>query len=285
MTENSHAITETAEHAAQHSAHAGAHHEPHELPNFIMLLAERFHESSILKFLHDWQNIFFSCVAILIISSVLLLTAGKKKLIPSGIQNFGEALVEGVENFVVGLMGEAGRKHVPFIGTLFFYILLMNFFGMIPFFKSPTAVWSTTIALAVIAVAYVQVSGIRALGFKKYFHHMAGSPPNAIAWTMGILLIFPLTLILEYLAVPLSLSLRLFANISSEDRLLYKFALINVDTNWLAMPLQIFANALVVLFSTIQAFIFTLLTSVYISILLPHEEHHEKHAEATVRSH
>lgn len=281
MTENSHAITGAVEHAA----HEAAHHEPHELPNFIMLLSERFHDSAVLKFLHDWENVFFSGIAIILVSFVLLFTAKKKKLIPSGIQNFGEALVEGVENFVVGMMGEGGRKHVPFLGTLFFYILLMNFFGMIPFFKSPTAVWSTTIALALIAVVYVQVAGIRALGIKSYFHHMAGSPPNTIAWVIGLLLIFPLTLILEYLAVPLSLSLRLFANISSEDRLLYKFALINVETNWLAFPLQLFANALVILFSTIQAFVFTLLTSVYIFTLMPHEEHHEEHAEVKAHSH
>ncbi len=285
MTENSHAINGAIEHAAHHAAHAGAHHEPHELPNFIMLLSERFHNNSVLKFLHDWENVFFSGIAIILVSFVLLFTAKKKKLIPEGLQNFGEALVEGVENFVVGMMGEAGRKHVPFLGTLFFYILIMNYCGMIPFLKAPTSVWSTTLAFSLIAVVYVQIAGIRALGVKSYFHHLAGSPPNAIAWTIGILLIFPLNLILEYMAVPLSLSLRLFANISSEDRLLYKFALINVDTNWLAFPLQLFANALALLFSAIQAFVFTLLTSVYIFTLMPHDEHHDEHTEATASSH
>lgn len=282
MSENTHAIADKI----QHVAHEAAHHEPHELPNFIALLSERFHDSTLLKFLHSWENVFFSSIAIILLSSTLLFAARKKSLIPSGLRNFAETLVEGVENFVVGMMGEAGRKHVPFLGTLFFYILIMNYCGMVPFLKSPTSVWSTTLAFALIAVVYVQVSGIRALGVKSYLHHMAGSPPNLIAWIIGVILIFPLSIILEYLAVPLSLSLRLFANISSEDRLLYKFAMINVDTNWLAFPLQLFANALALLFSAIQAFVFTLLTSVYIFTLMPHDNHHsEEHAEAAASSH
>ncbi len=274
-----------AEKLVHEAAQAETVHEAHELPNFLELLSEHFHHSSFFQFLHRWENLFFTLIAITLVSSVLLLAAKRKMLIPEGIRNLGEALVEGVENFVVGMMGEGGRKHVPFLGTLFFYILIMNYCGLFPLLKSPSSSWSTTLALALIAVVYIQVAGIRALGLKSYFHHIAGSPATLISWVIGVLLIFPLNLLLEYLAVPLSLSLRLFANISSEDRLLYKFAVMNVQSHWLAFPLQLFANSLSVLFSAIQAFVFALLTGVYIFTLMPHDEHHAEHSEETVSSH
>ena len=63
----------------------------------------------------------------------------KDNLIPEGLHNFVESIVEGFENFAVMIIGEKGRVHVPFIGTLFLYILCMNWSGLIPLSKSPTA--------------------------------------------------------------------------------------------------------------------------------------------------
>ncbi len=260
------------------AAHAAAAHEAHELPNFLTLLAEHFQDSSFFQFLHRWENLFFSGAILILISSLLIIAARRYTLIPGGFRNFAEALVEGIENFVVGILGEAGRKHVPFLGTLFLYILVMNYCGMIPLLKSPSSAWSTTLALATISVFYIHISGLRALGLKSYLHHITGSPSGAVAWIIGIVLIFPLTLILEYVAVPLSLSLRLFANISSEDRMLLNFAHLNVKffgfVTPLAFLLQLFANIMAVLFSTVQAFVFTLLTAVYIYTLMPHSDDH-----------
>jgi F-type H+-transporting ATPase subunit a len=82
--------------------------------------------------------------------------------------------------------------------------------------KSPTAAWSTTIALALTTMVYIQWTGIREQGFLHYLKHLAGNPTNLIGWFMVILML-PLNIILELGAVPFSLSLRLFANISSED--------------------------------------------------------------------
>lgn len=283
MTDNAHALLTTAGETAHDTAHAAvAHHAPHELPNFITLLSENFKDSAVLQFLHQWENLFFSGAILSLICFIFIKAARNYTVVPAGFRNFVEALVEGIENFVVSVMGENGRKHVPFLGTLFLYILIMNYCGMIPLLKAPSSAWSTTIALATISVFYIHIAGLRALGIKSYLHHIAGSPNNIIAWVIGILLIFPLNLVLEYMAVPLSLSLRLFANISSEDRMLLNFAQLNVQSYGLAFPLQLFANLMAVLFSTVQAFVFTLLTAVYIYTMSPHDEHHgEDHAPET----
>ncbi len=272
-----HGAVEHLEHAA-HSAHAA--HDAHELPNFVSFLKNHFPDAGWSNFLHQWENLLFAGIIGVILSLVFGIAAKKRAMRPeAGIANFIEAVVEGFENFVVSIMGDRGRQHVPFLGTLFVYILLMNWSGLVPFSKSPTASWNTTIALAVITVLYIHVSGIRALGLGHYLHHLAGSPKGVLPWVIGGILIFPLNIILELVAVPFSLSLRLFANISSEDSLLYSFAQLNAASNFVAIPLQVFANVLALLFSLIQAFVFTLLSTVYISLLMPHEEHHEeKHA-------
>jgi F-type H+-transporting ATPase subunit a len=248
-------------------------HAHHELPNFITFLNESFGDNVIVQFLHAWQNIFFSLVAASLLVFIFLKAAKLDEKIPGGLRNFIEVIVEGLENFVISITGEGGRKHVPFLGTLFMYILLMNWSGMVPFLKSPTAYWSITLALAILATLYIHISGIIALGIGGYLHHVAGSPKGFLPWVIGVIFIFPIMLILDWGALPFSLSLRLFANISSEDGLLYNFAQLNAQTNFLAMPLQIFANLLAIMFSLIQAFVFTLLTTVYISLFMPHDDH------------
>lgn len=260
-------------------AHETAHHEAHELPNFIAVLHQLFPEAGWSQFLHRWENVLFSLFAAGVVCFFALRAASKKSLVPEGLQNFAEALVEGIAGFVTGILGAHGTKHVPFLGTLFFYILLMNWLGLVPLMKSPTAVWSTTLATGIVTMVYVQVTGIREQGVFHYLKHLAGNPQNLF----GIILIplmLTLNLILELGAVPFSLSLRLFANISSEDRLLFNFAGLGVNSPFhIGIIFQLFGNCLAIVFSIIQAFVFMLLSTVYISLVLPHEEHHhDEHA-------
>ncbi len=264
----------TAVHEAAHHAAAG-HHEAHELPNFITVLHQLFPDTGWTAFLHKWENVIFSLFAAGIVSFFAIRAAGKKNLVPEGLQNFAEALVEGISGFVNGILGSHGEKHTPFLGTLFFYILIMNWSGLIPFMKSPTAAWSTTLAVGIITMVYVQITGIREQGVFHYLKHLAGNPQNLF----GIILIplmLTLNIILELGAVPFSLSLRLFANVSSEDRLLFNFAGLGVNSPFhIGIIFQLFGNCLALIFSIIQAFVFMLLSTVYISLVLPHEEHHE----------
>ncbi len=266
---------EAVEHVAQAAQHGEAHAE---LPNLITVLKSALPDSPFTHFLHEWENVFFSLIAALLISAIGIAAAKKKNLVPAGIQNFFEVVVEGIDGFVTGILGDRGREHVPFLGTIFLYVLLMNWSGLIPFMKSATASWSTTAALAIVVTVYVQLTGIRSQGLSHYIKHMAGNPSNMFGLVL-IPLMFVINLTIEFIAVPLSLSLRLFANVSSEDKLLFKFAELNVLFHGIPFLLQLFANILALAFSLVQAFVFMLLSTVYISLMLPHENH-EHGAEA-----
>ena len=268
-------MTDTA-HSAVHAEHQV--HEAHELPNFITLLHQHFPDNSVIGFLNQYQNIFFSIFAAALICFILIRAAQSKTLVPEGLRNFMEAIMEGIANFVTGILGEKhAPKHIPFVGTLFFYILFMNWGGLLPFWKSPTAAWSITFPLGLITILYVQITGIREQGLWRYLKHLAGNPATLVSFIL-LPLMLPLNIFLEVLAVPFSLSLRLFANISSEDRLLLKFAELNTFFAYKPFVFQLFANILVIVFSVIQAFVFMLLTTVYIALILPHDEQHG-HAE------
>lgn len=272
-----HLSGETAVATAHHAA--AAHHAPHEIPNLLTLLYKKFHGQPWADFIHQYEGLIYSLSILALVSFAFLFAAKKRKSwVPSaGLHNFMEAIVEGLEQFVLSVTGPKGRKHVPFIGTCFIYILLMNWSGLIPLGKSPTATWSVTLALALIAVAYIHINGLRELGLKNYILHLAGNPTSAVAWVIGIVLMLPLGIVLEYGAFTFSLSLRLFANISSEDRLLYSIA----NLGWFAWPLFIFAYALSILFSLIQALVFTLLTTVFINNFSSHEHEDHAHGAAT----
>ena len=264
------------------TAHAAEHAEGHELANFITILNNLFPDSSFVHFFHKWENVVFSLIAATLICVTAIRAARKQDVIPTGLRNFWEVIVEGIHAFVTGILGPRGEKYVPFLGTLFVYILLMNWSGLFPLMKSATSAWSTTIALALATTAYIQFIGIKEQGPIHYLQHMAGNPSNLF----GVILI-PLMLVInlsvEFVAVPLSLSLRLFANVSSEDRLLFKFAELNVLFKGIPFFFQLFANVLAIAFSIVQAFVFMLLSTVYISLVLPHDDH--GHEESTAHAH
>ena len=276
-------VHETA-HAASHGAPHAAH-EMHELPNWITLLGEKFPHNPFVHFLHQWENVVFTVSIALIISFVAISAARKKSLIPEGAQNFCEAVVEGLEGFVTGILGSHGKKHVPYLGTMFLFILLNNWLGLFPFMKSATSAWSTTLAIALTTMVYVQITGVREQGLKHYIFHLMGNPQGIIGFAV-VPLMLVLNIILEFGAVPFSLSLRLFANISSEDRLLLNFAQLALSSDFLAFPFQLFANLLAIIFSLVQAFVFMLLSTVYIALVLPHEDHgHEEHPQTLSHAH
>lgn len=274
-----HAILGEVEKISHSAAAHAKHHEPHELPNLISLLHEHFPKSGFVDFLHQWENLLFAGLVAVFISVVAVRAARKQRLVPEGIENFCEGIVEVIEGFVTGILGKRGYQHIPFLGTLFIYILLMNWSGLVPFMKSPSASWSTTLAMALATMVYVQYTGIREQGLGHYLKHMAGNPSNLFGLVL-IPLMLVINMTIEFIAVPLSLSLRLFANISSEDRLLFKFAELNVLFHGLPFFFQLFANILAIIFSIVQAFVFMLLSTVYISLILPHEEHTEEAHEA-----
>ena len=177
------------------------------------------------------------------------------------------------------VIGPEGRHFTPFVGTLFLYILVMNLAGLVPGLKSPTSNLNMTLALALCVFAYVQYTGVRRLGVWGYVQHLLGQPQGVVGWILA-----PLMGVIEIvgeLVKPLSLALRLGFNITAEDALLGFFLLLGAGAlaamhSPVGLPLHILFYPLIILFSTIQALVFSLLTSVYLLMKLPHDEHHHE---------
>ena len=265
------------EHAASHAAGAAGHGGTPEIPNIITLLSERFHDSPVVGWLHHWEDVVFSLIVAGAICAVAWRYARRPTMIPSGGQNLLEWLVAGIDRFVQGILGPSGRRHVPFLGTLFLYIWLMNLSVLIPGLKSPTSSWNTTVALALVVFGYVQWVGMRSSGPIKYLDHLAGSPRDPVGWLL-VPLMLPIHLLGE-LIKPLSLSLRLGFNVFAEDVLLAVLVGLGITAGMalhlpVGIPLQALVVPLVLIFSTVQALVFSLLSAVYIALMSPHGEHH-----------
>ncbi len=247
-----------------------------ELPNLFELLHEAFPEAGWARWLFHWQNPIFSSLVIVLLCVIAAKAYRQRAMIPGPLQNAVEAVVEAFSNFILGILGPRGRSYIPFLGTLFLYIWWNNLLGLVPFGKSATSVFTTTVSLGICVFCYVQFTGITKLGLKGYLHHLIGSPSDVIGWCM-VPLMLPLHLI-EEVSKPLSLSLRLFGNIMGEDVLLGVFAMLGVSMLAflklpIGVPLHLPFIFLAVLLSTIQALVFTLLSTIYFLQMLPHEEH------------
>ena len=179
---------------------------------------------------------------------------------PGGTQNFFEMIVSFLRGLVSESIGDHAQKYVPIIGALFVFIAMGNLFGLFFFLQPPTGSLSTTVALAVISFVYFNVQGIREHGLGGYLKHFMGP----------LLLIAPLFFVIEIIgtfARILSLSLRLFMNIFGEHTTTNVFAsLVPVVVPWPMMALGIFTALL-------QAYVFALLSAVYVSGAVAHEEH------------
>jgi len=272
------------------AAHAEGGHEKSgapELPNIVTYLEAMYEGKPTPAWLHavkEWENVLFAMLAAVILIAIFGSAAKAKALVPGPAQNAAEALLGGLHDFFLGVLGPSGKPYVPFVGSLMLYIVTMNWMGMVPFLKSPSTSLNTTFALAVCVFFYVQYIGITRNGLAGYLYHFAGQPKDAIGWGSAILL-FPLEVMGEFIK-PISLSCRLFGNILGEDILLAVFVGLGVTTlsfvhSPIGLPLQLPFLVLSGLFGLVQGLVFALLTTVYIVMMLPHDDHHdEAHASA-----
>lgn len=256
------------------AAETGGEHARHELPNLLTIVIEALGGN---HFLETWENVIFSLLVVVILIVIARLASRNPRMIPGGLQNVVEMVVETLENFIVGILGPRGRRYVPFLGTLFLYIYIMNVAGLVPFLKSPTANINQTLALALCVFFYVQYTGIRENGFVGYIDHLMGQPRSAMQWAF-VPLMLPIHIIGE-LAKPMSLSLRLFGNVTGEDILIFIFVGLGVMIMSfthlpIGIPLQVPFIFLALLTSFIQALVFMLLSTIYFAMMLPHEEEH-----------
>jgi F-type H+-transporting ATPase subunit a len=200
--------------------------------------------------------------------------------VPRGAQNFGEFVVESMMNFTSGIIGPGGEKYTPLVGTIFFFILVGNLLGQIPYLSSPTANLSTTLALGLIVFIYVQYVGIRSNGLGGYIKHFMGPMPALSP------LLFPVEVISE-LVKPFTLAMRLFGNIFGEDTVIIVLASLAVTMLPKApiLPLQFPILVLGLLTAFVQAMVFSLLTCIYLSLQSHHDSEHEGHGHAPGHGH
>jgi F-type H+-transporting ATPase subunit a len=184
------------------------------------------------------------------------------------------------DDIVIPNIGKADApRYTPYLTSLFFFILFVNWLGLIPGFFTATGVLGVTVALAVLAFALTQVAGIRSAGLKGYLAHLTGGVPPFL-WIIMI----PVE-VMGLLTKPFALLVRLFANMLGGHMVV--FFLLSLIFMWaagaavVALPLTIAIYLLEIFVGALQAYIFVLLTSLFIGmgVAMGHHEHAE-HAEA-----
>jgi len=176
------------------------------------------------------------------------------------LRNLAELLVEGVSGMAEGVLGHRGRRYVHLYGSFFLFILCANLIGLVPGFAPPTSNFNVTFALGVTSFIAYNVYGFREQGV-DYLKHFVGP-----IWWLGILMV-PLELI-DNLVRPFSLALRLFGNLTGDH------VVLEIFTNLTKVGIPVVFYALGAFVSLIQAFVFTLLSLVYVSLAVGHGDHH-----------
>lgn len=211
----------------------------------------------------------FMVATVGLISIYLLASTSRRSLVPNRAQLVSEMLYEFVANMVSNSAGKSGMKFFPFVFSLFMFVLVANMFGMIPFFFTVTSHIIITFALAILVFAVVLIYGFykNGLKFLKLF-----VPAGVPAYVLPI--VVPIEVV-SFLSRPISLSVRLFANILAGHITLKVFAGFIVTLGslgflgWLGaiLPLimTVAITALEFLVAALQAYVFAVLTSMYIN--------------------
>jgi F-type H+-transporting ATPase subunit a len=208
---------------------------------------------------HPWEN--WITMEILVVAIIIVLfTALRSRL---SVENPGKLQLtfEAMYTFVTGQTDDAvdhGRKYAPFFGALFVFILFMNLIGVIPGFESPTMSPSVPLGLAVAVFFYYHWMGFREQGVGRYLVHFAGPMPVLAP------LMVPIEFI-SHLSRPLSLTVRLFANMFAGERVTLTF----LSLTYLALPAVFMGLHVFVAF--LQAYIFMLLAMIYVGGAVAHE--------------
>jgi F-type H+-transporting ATPase subunit a len=262
-------------------AHGEAHSDIPHLPSFLIWIADFIGEGAVSDFLHDFQDPIFSLIVTALLAIFFArVHAGLDPRNPTRLQMAVEIVLGGLYSLFESIIGPTARRYTPYLGTLFLFIVTNNLIGMLPLsHSSTTSFQSTTLALGLCTFFYVQGIAIKENGIGGYLHHLAGSPKSGVEWALTPLF-FPLHTIGE-LIKPISLSLRLFGNIFGEHTLSATMVILGYiivkalagDYAFIGVPLQFPFYFLGLLGSTIQALVFTMLSTVYIALMLPHDDH------------
>jgi len=215
-----------------------------------LFLVKLFEAIGLGHFAHAYPHVIYSWFVILLLIILAVLATRKIEMIPTKAQNFFEIIISGMEEFMVDITGEEGRWFFPIIATIFIYVATCNLLGLVPGFYPPTASINTTVSCAIPVFLFTHFIGIKYHGI-KYVKHFLGP----VWWLIPIIL--PIELI-GHLARILSLSFRLFGNITGHELVL---AILFMLAGAFFAPLPIMAMGIFV--ALVQAFVFFLLSIMY----------------------
>ncbi len=208
------------------------------------------------------HNVSYAFLASILLIVVALIVKGSLQLVPRGTQNFMEVIVEGIWKLVDENIGHGwSRQLFPFICTIFLFILLCNFMGLVPGFTAATANVNTNAAMAIPVFLATHFYGIRVHG-ATYINHFLGPIRSIAALPLMILMFF--VEVIGHFARPLTLTVRLFGNMIGKHIILLVLAIISP---WI-LPTAILG--LGVLVSLVQAFVFALLATLYLAGAVEH---------------
>lgn len=200
---------------------------------------------------------------VLLLGLVSFLATRRLKEVPGPLQSVAEMAVGSLRNYYSGILGEKyANKYFPVFATFFIFIIVSNYSGLLPGaghlkgFAVPSACLSVTAALGIIAFFTTHTIGIKEKGFWRYLKHLFSSMP--------IVLFF--LVILEQFVRPFSLALRLYGNMYGEEMVGEKLYEI------FAIGVPLIMNVLSLIFCLIQALVFTMLLSIYVSEAVEEEE-------------
>jgi F-type H+-transporting ATPase subunit a len=215
-----------------------------------LFLVKLFELIGLGHFAHAYPHVIYSWFVILLLIIFAVLATRKIEMVPTKGQNFFEIIISNMEEFMVDITGDEGRWFFPIIATIFIYIATCNLIALVPGFYPPTASINTTVSCAIPVFLFTHYIGIKYHGI-KYIKHFLGP----VWWLIPIML--PIEII-GHLARVLSLSFRLFGNMTGHELVL---AILFMLAGAFFAPLPIMVMGIFVAF--VQAFVFFLLSIMY----------------------
>lgn len=208
------------------------------------------------------QSALWMLIGVTLATALMTLGARKRAMVPGRWQNIPEMLYEFVHKIVDENVGPEGRKYFPFVFSIFMIVLMGNLLGMVPYSFTYTSHIIVTLALAMTVFLMVTLVGIARHGL----HFFSLFLPQGLPWVLAPLIVA--IEMISYLSRPISLSVRLFANMVAGHTMLKVFAgfsvMLGVVLGVLPMVVNVGLIGLEVMIAFIQAYVFAILTCIYL---------------------
>jgi F-type H+-transporting ATPase subunit a len=242
------------------------------------------------------EHTFFALIAALLLlvfafKARAALATATDPVVPAvglGVRNIAELGLQLVVSQSDAIIGKQGRKYVPFFATFFFFILLSNLMGLLPGFAPPTGNLNTTLGLAIVSFVGYNVIGAREQGtnyLKHFFGPMTSLPGKSVLAKLAFLPVLLISVMFFFILEafshgfrPVSLSLRLFGNMMGDHQVIEAF----IALTKLVVPVAFYIMGTLV--SVIQAFVFTVLSLIYVALAVSHG-HDGEHREESDQLH